>query len=79
LGQLVEQGLAVREVPVDGRASDAGGCRDIVHVRVLSLDSEHPRRSVEDRRGDALLEGLSGDRVGHDCLAVSLERQQTRC
>ena len=70
LRQLVEQGLTVREVPVDRGAGDPGCSRDVIHVRLLPLDREHPRRSVEDRRGDALLERLSGGRIGHRRLAT---------
>ena len=70
--QLVEQGLPVREVAVDGRPGDAGRFGDVVHARLLALHREDLRGSVEDRRGDALLQRLSGGWLGHRRLAVSL-------
>ena len=40
LRQLVEQGLTVREVPIDRGSSDPGCSRDVIHVRLLPLDRE---------------------------------------
>ena len=76
--QLVEQGLAVREVAVDRRPSDAGRLGDVVHARLLSLDGEDPRGPVEDRRGHALLQRVSGSRLGHRRLPLSLRLRLTR-
>ena len=76
--QLVEQGLAVREVAVDRRPSDSGRLGDVVHARLLSLDGEDPRGPVEDRRGHALLQRVSGSRLGHSRLALSLRLRLTR-
>ena len=40
----VEQGLAVREVAVDGRARDAGGGGDVAHARLARHARRGPRR-----------------------------------
>jgi hypothetical protein len=45
---------------------------------VLALDGEDLRGSVEDRRGDALLERLSAGRFGHNRLVSSLSLLLTR-
>ena len=37
LGERVDQVVLVREVPVDGADTDAGGARDVVHLRVEAL------------------------------------------
>ena len=76
--QLVEQGLPVGEVAVDRGPGDAGRFGDVVHARLLALDREDLRGSVEDRRGHALLQRLSAGWFGHRRLVGSLATRLTR-
>ena len=47
------------KVAIYGGPSDPGGLGDVVHARLLALEGEELRGSLEDRGGDSLLQGLS--------------------
>ena len=68
--QLVEQGVTVGEVAVHRGPRDPGRVGHVVHARLLALDGEDLGGSIEDRRGDALLQRWSAGRFGHRRLVV---------
>ena len=67
------------EVAVHRGPRDPGRGGDVVHARLLALEGERPRRSFEDRGGNALLKCLPGSRIGHRCLVPSLDGPEMRC
>ena len=71
MGELVQQRLAIRKVPVHRRSSDTGG-RALIHVGLLTPGGQRPRGTFKDGCGHALLKRFPGGGTGHRRLPGSL-------